>query len=99
MARGPSLRGRINLRVTEDELARVRRDADAAGISLSELVRRRYFGLPIIARTDDAMIRELRRQGGLLKFALTNDSLTADDRHTVREILDHIAALIDELAS
>jgi len=61
------LTGRVNLRVTQSELAQLREDADLAGLSLSELIRRRYFGLPIIARSDEIAIRELRRQGGLLK--------------------------------
>lgn len=34
---------------------------------MSELVRRQYFNMPIAARTDEAMLRELRRIGGLLK--------------------------------
>ena len=39
-----------------------------AGISVSEYMRRLFFGgRPIIARTDDQTIRELRRLGGLLK--------------------------------
>ncbi len=64
------LTGRVNLRVTQSELAQLREDADLAGLSLSELIRRRYFGLPIIARSDEIAIRELRRQGGLLKHVL-----------------------------
>lgn len=61
------LTSRVNLRVTPAEHDQLREDADMAGLSLSELVRRRYFGRPIITRSDEIAIRELRRQGGLLK--------------------------------
>jgi hypothetical protein len=57
----------INVRLTTAEKARLREDADLAGVSVSELVRRRYFGRPIIASTDAVMLKELRRIGGLLK--------------------------------
>lgn len=58
---------RIGVRVTAGEKARLREDAALASLSVSELVRRRYFGQPILARADQAMVRELRRLGGLLK--------------------------------
>ena len=57
----------LRVRVTPEEKARLQEDADLAGLSVSELVRRRYFGKPIVASTNRAMIRELRRIGGLLK--------------------------------
>jgi len=67
------LSGRVNLRVTPAEHDQLREDADLAGLSLSELVRRRYFGRPIITRSDEVTIRELRRLGGLVKH-LHNES-------------------------
>jgi len=57
----------INVRLTQAEKARLSEDADLAAMSMSELVRRRYFGRPILANVDQVMIRELRRLGGLLK--------------------------------
>ena len=57
----------INVRLTAAEKARLKEDADLAGLSMSELVRRRYFGRPIIANADAVMLKELRRIGGLLK--------------------------------
>lgn len=62
-----ALTKKIALRVPEDEKLRLQEDADLAGISVSELVRRRYFGRPIVAHADQIFIRELRRLGGLLK--------------------------------
>ena len=57
----------INVRLTAAEKARLKEDADLAGLSMSELVRRRYFGRPIIANADAVMLKELRRIGGLRK--------------------------------
>lgn len=57
----------INVRLTATEKAKLKEDADLAGLSLSELVRRRYFGKPILANADAVMLKELRRLGGLLK--------------------------------
>lgn len=59
---------RRTLRLTVEEDERITRQAVTAGISVSEYMRRLFFGgRPIIARTDDQTIRELRRLGGLLK--------------------------------
>ncbi len=59
---------RRTLRLTIKEDERMTRQAATAGISVSEYMRRLFFGgRPIVARTDDQTIRELRRLGGLLK--------------------------------
>ena len=57
----------INVRLTDAEKARLKEDADVAAVSKSELVRRRYFGRPLIANADAVMLKELRRVAGLLK--------------------------------
>ncbi len=59
---------RRTLRLTVEEDERIAQQAVTAGISVSEYMRRLFFGgRPIIARTDAQTIRELRRLGGLLK--------------------------------
>lgn len=59
---------RRTLRLTAGEDEKLTRQAATAGLSVSEYMRRLFFGgRPIIARTDDQTIRELRRLGGLLK--------------------------------
>lgn len=56
------------LRLTAEEDEKLTRQAVTAGISVSEYMRRLFFGgRPIIARMDDQTIRELRRLGGLPK--------------------------------
>ena len=58
---------RVTIRLTQAEKNQLIEEADLAGLTTAELIRRRYFGKPIIAATDAATIRELRRTGGLLK--------------------------------
>ena len=59
---------RRTLRLSAEENERLTRQADAAGISVSEYIRRLCFGgRPITSRADSQTIRELRRLGGLLK--------------------------------
>lgn len=58
----------ITLRVTVEEKTRLTEQAEIAGLSLSEYMRRRFFGgRPLVAYTDLNTISELRRIGGLLK--------------------------------
>ena len=64
---------RRTLRISAEENERLARQADAAGISVSEYIRRLCFGgRPIMSRTDNQTIRELRRLGGLLKHNFEN---------------------------
>jgi hypothetical protein len=58
---------RIDVRVAPAEKAQLRGIARDAGIAVSELVRLRALGQPVVCRTDATTIRELRRLGGLLK--------------------------------
>jgi hypothetical protein len=65
---GPTrLTERLNLRLAPGEKKQLRDIARAGGLALSELVRLRALGHPVVCRTDATTIRELRRLGGLLK--------------------------------
>ncbi|MCA3160350.1 MAG: MobB mobilization protein [Burkholderiales bacterium] len=57
----------VNIRLTDDELNALERDAELSGRHLSGVVRERVLGREISARADMAAVNELRRQGGLLK--------------------------------
>ena len=62
---------RRTLRLTSAEDNRLQASAASVGLSVSEYMRRKFFGgRPIIAKTDQETIRELRRLGGLLKHGL-----------------------------
>ena len=58
----------LTLRVTAEEKTRLMEQAEIAGLSLSEYIRRRFFGgRPLVAHADLSTVAELRRIGGLLK--------------------------------
>jgi hypothetical protein len=67
---------RFEMRLTAAERQQLRDEADLAGMSISELVRKRTFGKTIHAATDLIMIRELRRLGGLQKYTKTSSPRT-----------------------
>jgi hypothetical protein len=80
-----SLDSVVNVRLTREEKASLQEDADMAGISVSALVRRRVLGHAVIARSDDVMLREMRRLGGLLKH-VHNESGGAYSEQTARAL-------------
>jgi len=86
----------INVRLTNAEKERLQDDADIASMSMSELVRARYFGRPVIANADMVMVKELRRLGGLLKQVHT----TSDGAYskTTAAILVEINGYIEKLS-
>lgn len=86
----------VNVRLTTDEKLRLESDADIAGISMSELVRARYFGRPVVANVNLVMIKELRRLGGLLKLVHT-ESQGAYSRETA-SMLKAVGQFIDRMS-
>lgn len=86
----------VNVRLMRAEKARLQEDADMASMSMSELVRARYFGRPVIANTDQVMVKELRRLGGLLKSVhMTSDGTYSTMTAT---ILTEIKGYIEKLS-
>lgn len=85
----------VNVRLSTEEKAQLKEDAELAGISVSELVRRRYFGRPIVANTDMIMLRELRRLGGLMKHVHneSNGTYSAETAAVLRSIKNAIEKL------
>jgi len=67
-----ALDARVTLRLTTSEKSILQDEADLAGIGMSELVRSRYFGRPIMASVDLNMIKQLSKITGLLKHIHTS---------------------------
>ena len=78
---------RFEMRLTAAERQQLIEEADLAGMSISELLRKRAFGKTIHAATDLMMIRELRRLGGLQKYAMNKLALHG-------EVVDECVATI-----
>ena len=65
------LSARLALRLADHEKEMIRDEAGLAGISMSALVRARYFGRPIMSSVDLNMIKQLMKITGLLKHVHT----------------------------
>lgn len=66
-----NLKAVVNIRLTFGERAAVAENAETAGLTVSAYCRRLILGRTVHAHTDSAVIRELRRVGGLLKAVHT----------------------------
>jgi hypothetical protein len=92
---------RRTLRLTGEEDTRLSGQAAVAGISVSEYMRRLFFGgRPIVAKTDGQTIRELRRLGGLLKhnFVAVREKGGAKDLEEMSAVLKAIRTAIEALS-
>ena len=91
----------MHLRVTEDEYGQIAADADNARLSMSAYIRRRALGHAVTSSTDMMMIRELRRQGGLIKHAIVeSDGVAAADAakayRAIVELIEKLSKQIDK---
>ena len=87
---------RAQFRLTPEEREHVQEQAHAAGMTVSTYCRHRVLGHRVIANTDENMIRELRRVGGLLKAVHMQShgaysAQTADALAQVKACIERIA--------
>lgn len=80
---------RVGCRLTTEEHQRLTAEAEAHGVTLSQLVRSRIVGTKLASKIDARAIAELRRQGGLLKH-LVGENKSAFDPADVRQVLQTI---------
>jgi len=66
--KGENLTENVNFRLTVKERSQLSEQAEIAGLTVSEYVRRRICGVSVPSKIEKRMLSELRRQGGLLKF-------------------------------
>ena len=88
----------VNVRLTTAEKARLLEDAAIAGLTISALSRRRMLGRRVVANIDAAMIRELRRLGGLLKHlhvqsAGAHSEQTSNALRTVQAAIERLSGV------
>lgn len=91
---------RRTVRITRAEDEKLREFAAKVGIPVSEYMRRLFFGgRPIIAKTDDQAIKELRRLGGLLKhhFVMIRESGQQEAVREMGKTLQAIQQMMDNL--
>lgn len=98
----PQYKFRRTVRLTERDEKNIIFQSDIAGLTVAEYMRRKIFGGQILASSDEATIRELRRLGGLLKNnfeTLRQASASQKTLQTQEEILLKIGRTIDRIAN
>jgi hypothetical protein len=85
----------IEIRLTASEKQALRDDAELAGLTLSDFVRRRAFGRKITSHADLKVVNELRRLGGLFKHAhiVTGGVLSKETAAVIVDIREAIKAI------
>lgn len=89
------------IRVTAAEAAHVEDKAAAAGLSLSDYIRRRALGGRIVARqtaTDDRAIFELNRVGVNLAQIVKRLNMTGDVAEDARDVLAEVRRTVEKVA-
>lgn len=90
---------RRTLRLTGEEDTRLSEQAAIAGITVSEYMRRRFFGgRPLVAKTDSQTIRELRRLGGMLKHNFETVREKGSGLEALNAALNAIRTAIERLS-
>lgn len=98
----PKYQFRRTVRLSENDEKKIIFQADIAGLTVAEYMRRKILGGQILALSDEVTIRELRRLGGLLKNnfeTLRQASAPKEILETQEEILKKIGKKIDEIAN
>lgn len=90
---GSSHSARIGCRLTDEEHARLKQEAEIHGCTLSQLVRSKVVGSVLLSKIEAKTILELRRQGGLLKHLIMSHP-EAIDAGQVRKTLHEITETI-----
>ena len=92
---------RRTLRLSPEEDRKLTQQAELAGLSISEYMRRRFFGgRPITAKADAQTVRELRRLGGLLKhnFETVRQAEHQTSAEEMNAVLRQIGCAVDSLS-
>lgn len=90
-----------SVRVTAAEAAHVEEQAAAAGLSVSDYIRRRALGGRIAARksaADDAALRELNRVGVNLAQIVKRLNMTGDVAEDAGEVLAEVRGAVERVA-
>jgi hypothetical protein len=87
----------VRLRLKPSEKQRIRDDADLAGLTISEFMRRRSLGRPIMPAADLAVVRELRRLGGLLKHVHVESGGAYSERTAAA--IDDLRRCVDRISA
>jgi len=84
---------RIEVRITEEEKATIRDQANSASLTMSEYVRRTALGKRILSTMDQKAAGELARLGGLQKHLLSQIKGLPDEEELRRGLNSTLLAV------
>ena len=89
---------RIEIRITEDEKAILRDQANSASLTMSEYVRRTALGKRILSTMDQKAAGELARLGGLQKHLLTQIKGLPDEEGLRKGLNSTLSAVLSAVS-
>jgi hypothetical protein len=84
---------RIEIRITEEEKAIIRDQANSASLTMSEYIRRNALNKRILSTMDQKAAGELARLGGLQKHLLTQSKGLPDEEDLRRRLNSTLLAV------
>src|ERR1035441_5978433 len=102
MARSTRAQGatlRIEVRITEEEKAIIKDQANSASLTMSEYIRRTALNKRIISTMDQKAAGELARLGGLQKYLLTQIKGLPDEEGLRKGLNSTLLAVKDALGT
>lgn len=87
----------VNVRLSLREKEILKEDSEVSGISMSELIRRRYLGKPIKPKTTLAMIRAVKQNTGMLKQLYLKGADSKETSEGVQANIRYITKLTNDL--
>ena len=93
---------RVSFRISSAERLFLMAQADLAQLSLSEYVRKKVLGSPVIARSDQLLLARLNSHGGLIKKLLIetggkNSPYLAEAEAALRELAETARVLREQI--
>ena len=89
----------VRLRISVTQHADLVKQAKHAGVTLSELIRRRAINRPVISSTDDSTAKSIDRLGRMLKFYYPKDKgwASAEDRRKWWRLVEELQDIARDL--
>lgn len=86
-----------NVRFKEREYSEIKKQADAAKLSLSEYIRRCALDRKVTSKVDLRVLAELRNLGDLLRFSVESQGIHSEvAAETMRVITDCVKKLLEK---
>ena len=87
----------MKIKLTPKRFEEIKSEADAAGLTISDYVRLKIEGVPIIAKVDIGAVKELSKQGGNLR-SLSKEIFDKEIKSKMWEVLKAMETCIIKIS-